>query len=118
MTGGLVISRDNQIATHYHTGAVFGVTLSDEWFYNEYRNNVNKAGSYILQPAHSVHTLRVADEATEDAVIWFAISGSELNMADDGNVVSMLDAKNMLAIYRALCKAEGKSCDKVIVHGE
>jgi len=29
----------------------------------------------------------------------------------------MIDARNILAVYRALCKAEGKNCDNVIVHG-
>ena len=107
-----------QIATHYHTGQVFGVTLSGEWFYKEFPDNVNKPGSYLYQPAHSVHTLSVAGDASEDAVIWFAIWGSELNMDDDGKVVNMLDAKSIVAVYRAMCKAEGKNCDKVIVHGE
>jgi 2,4'-dihydroxyacetophenone dioxygenase len=106
------------IDTHYHTGPVFAVTLSGEWFYKEYPDKVNKAGSYLYEPAHSLHTLTVAEDAGEDAHVWFAVYGSNVNLDDDGNVTSLVDAKSLLTIYRALCEAEGKNCDKVIVHGE
>ncbi len=106
------------IDTHYHTGPVFAVTQSGEWFYKEYPDKVNKAGAYLYEPAHSLHTLTVADDATEDAVVWFAIFGSNININDDGDVTSILDARTVLTAYRALCEAEGKNCDKVIVQGE
>jgi len=106
------------IDTHYHTGPVFAVTQSGEWFYKEYPDKVNKAGAYLYEPAHSLHTLTVADDATEDAVVWFAIFGSNVNIDDAGDVTSILDAKTLLKVYRALCAAEGKSCDNLIVIGE
>jgi len=80
------------IDTHYHTGPVFAVTQSGEWFYKEYPDKINKAGSYLYEPAHSVHTITVAEDATEDAVVWFAIFGSNVNIDHDGNVISVLDA--------------------------
>jgi quercetin dioxygenase-like cupin family protein len=107
-----------QIDTHYHTGPVFAVTQSGGWFYKEYPDKVNRAGSYLYEPAHSVHTLTVAEDATEDAVVWFAIFGSNINIDDKGDVTSILDARIVLTAYRGLCEAEGKSCDKVIVFGE
>jgi 2,4'-dihydroxyacetophenone dioxygenase len=106
------------IDTHYHTGSVFAVTLSGEWFYKEYPDKVNRAGSYLYEPAHSLHTLTVAEDATEDAVVWFAVYGSNINLDDDNNVTGMVDAKGLLALYRALCEVDGKNCDKVIVFGE
>jgi len=106
------------IDTHYHTGPVFAVTQSGEWFYKEYPDKINKAGAYLYEPAHSLHTLTVADDATEDAVVWFAIFGSNVNIDDAGDVTSILDAKTLLKVYRALCAAEGKNCDKLIVIGE
>jgi len=51
-------------------------------------------------------------------VVWFAIYGSNVNIDDDNNVTSMVDARAILTMYRALCEAEGKSCDNLIVHGE
>jgi len=106
------------IDTHYHTGPVFAVTQSGEWFYKEYPDKVNKAGSYLYEPAHSIHTLTVAADAKEDAVVWFAIFGSNVNIDDKGNVTSVLDAATLLKVYRMLCAADGKTCDNVIVFGE
>ena len=106
------------VDTHYHTGPVFALTQSGEWFYKEYPDKVNKAGSYLYEPAHSVHTITVAEDATEDAVVWFAIFGSNVNIDDEGNVTSVIDAKTILKVYRAMCDLEGKSSEKVIVMGE
>ena len=106
------------VDTHYHTGHVLAVTQQGEWFYKEYPDKVNKAGSYLYEPAHSIHTLTVANDAKEEAVIWFAIFGSNVNIDDDGNVTSILDAKTVLQIYRGLVQAEGKTCENLIVVGE
>ena len=106
------------IDTHYHTGPVFAFTQSGEWFYKEYPDKVNKAGSYLYEPAHSIHTLTVAADAKEDAVVWFAVFGSNVNINDKGDVTSVLDAATLLKVYRMLCAADGKTCDNVIVSGE
>ena len=106
------------VDTHYHTGPVFAVTLQGEWFYREYPDKVNKAGSYLYEPAHSLHTLCVAEDASEIADVWFAIFGSNVDIDEKGDVIRILDANTALAVYRALCAAEGKSCDKLIVLGE
>lgn len=103
------------IDTHYHTGPVYAFTESGEWFYKEYPKLINKAGSYLYEPAHSVHTLTVADDATEDAVVSFIIMGSNVNIDASGNVIGILDAQTVLSVYTALCEASGKSADKVIV---
>lgn len=103
------------IDTHYHTGPVYAFTESGEWFYKEYPNLINKAGSYLFEPAHSVHTLTVADDATEDAVVYFVIMGSNINVDESGNVTSILDAQTVLRIYSLLCEASGKSASGVIV---
>jgi len=107
-----------QVNTHYHTGPVFAVTQSGEWFYKEYADKVNKAGAYLYEPAHSVHTLCVSPDAKEDAVVWFAIFGTNVDINDKGDVIGILDAQTALKVYRALCAAEGKSCDRLVVVGE
>ncbi|MEL0315645.1 MAG: 2,4'-dihydroxyacetophenone dioxygenase family protein [Halieaceae bacterium] len=106
-----------QIDTHYHTGPVFAVTHSGEWFYAEYPDKVNDAGSYLYEPAHSVHTLTVAPDASEDAVVTFMIFGSNVNVDAEGNVISILDAQTVLFLYQQLCKAAGTSADNVLVVG-
>lgn len=106
-----------QIDTHYHTGPVFAVTHSGEWFYAEYPDKVNDAGSYLYEPAHSVHTLTVSPDATEDAVVTFMIFGSNVNVDSEGNVISILDAQTVLFVYQKLCEASGKSAENVLVTG-
>jgi len=103
------------VDTHYHTGAVYAFTESGEWYYKEYPKLVNKAGSYLYEPAHSVHTLTVSPEATEDAVVNFIIFGSNVNVDEKGNVVSIVDAQGIYRIYKALCEVDGKTCDATIV---
>lgn len=102
---------------HYHTGPVYAFTESGEWYYKEYPDLINKKGSYLFEPAHSVHTLTVSPDATEDAVVTFVIMGSNVNVDDDGNVVSILDAQKVSILYAAMCEAQGLNCDKMIVNG-
>ena len=60
----------------------------------------------------------MAEDAKEDAVVWFAVFGSNVNINDKGDVTSVLDAATLLKVYRMLCAADGKTCDNVIVFGE
>lgn len=103
------------VDTHYHTGTVYAFTESGEWYYKEYPKLVNKAGSYLFEPAQSVHTLTVAEDAKEDAVVSFLINGCNINVDEGGNVTSILDAQTVLKLYTALCEAEGKSAEGVII---
>ena len=51
------------VPTHKHTGEVFAFTISGSWHYREYPE-VNVAGSYLYEPAGSVHTLTVRPRTT------------------------------------------------------
>ena len=108
---------ENCIDTHYHSGQVFAFTESGEWYYKEYPDLVNKAGSFLYEPAHSVHTLTVSADASEDAVVAFVVFGSNVNVDESGNVVSIVDAQTVYAGYQMLCEASGKNCDATIVLG-
>ncbi len=107
-----------QVTKHYHTGSVFAVTLAGSWFYKEYPEYVNTAGSYLYEPAHSVHTLCVSEDNDGPTDVWFAIYGANVNMDDHGNVVGITDAQSVLAAYRALCDEQGLDHSNVIVNGE
>ncbi len=106
-----------QVTKHYHTGSVYAVTLAGSWFYKEYPDYVNTAGSYLFEPAHSVHTLMVGADNTEVTDVWFAIHGSNVNMDDDGNVIGITDAQSILATYRGRCDELGLDCSSLIVNG-
>jgi 2,4'-dihydroxyacetophenone dioxygenase len=101
------------IQTHKHTGEVFGFTIRGNWKYREYPE-VNRAGSYLYEPAGSVHTLEVPKDNREITDVWFAIRGANLNLDEHGNVQSVLDAGAALEIYRAQCSAAGLGAPNVI----
>ena len=101
------------IQRHKHTGEVFAFTIKGAWKYLEYPE-VNTAGSYLFEPAGSIHTLHVLESNSDITDAWFAIHGANLNLDDQGNVESVLDAAAALEIYLDRCRAEGHSAPKVI----
>lgn len=102
------------IPTHRHTGPVFAVTLAGSWKYLEYPD-VNTAGSYLFEPAGSVHTLTVPPTETEVTDVWFAIYGANLNLDANGNVEAVIDAELILQFYRNMCDANGYGEPAVIL---
>src|SRR6202043_1310425 len=91
------------VQTHRHTGPVFGYTVSGAWKYKEY-DYVNRAGSFLYEPAGSVHTLTCIEDNTQ---VWFHMYGCNLNLDADDNVESVFDGPGTLVAYKALCAAEG-----------
>lgn len=101
------------IQRHKHTGEVFAFTIKGSWKYLEYPE-VNRAGSYLYEPAGSVHTLHALETNEEVTDVWFAIHGANLNLDAEGRVESVLDASAALEIYRALCEQNGFGQPQVI----
>jgi len=91
------------VQTHRHTGPVWGYTVSGAWKYKEYEY-VNRAGSFLYEPAGSVHTLEAIEDDTR---VWFHMYGVNLNLADDGSIESVSDGPRSLAAYYSLCEAQG-----------
>ncbi len=106
------------VIKHYHTGPVYAFTIEGRWYYEEYPDTVNEAGSFLFEPAGSVHTLTIPADQMGETVVWFMINGTNINVDEDGTVVSIADAHNVLAGYRFLCEAQGLSSDAVVVIGE
>ncbi len=106
-----------RVIKHYHTGPVYAFTLQGKWFYDEYPETVNEAGSFLFEPAGSVHTLVIPKEQEDETIVWFLIHGTNINIDETGDVVSIADAFNVLEGYRYLCTEQGKSSDAVIVMG-
>ena len=94
------------VQKHRHTGPVYAFTLSGAWKYAE-SDYTNTAGSYLYEPAGSVHTLVVPAENTEPTDVWFTIYGANLNLDADDNVESITDAQSVYEGYMALCEAQG-----------
>ena len=91
------------VPTHRHTGPVWGYTISGAWHYKEY-DDINRAGSFLYEPAGSVHTLECIEDDTN---VWFQMYGANLNLDAEGNIESVFDGPGTLAAYYALCEAAG-----------
>ena len=99
------------VPTHRHTGPVYGYTVSGAWHYKEYPE-VNRAGSFLYEPAGSVHTLECLEPDTQ---VWFQMYGVNMNLDADGNVESVFDGPGTLEVYLALAEAEGFGRPDVLV---
>jgi 2,4'-dihydroxyacetophenone dioxygenase len=100
-----------EVPTHRHTGPVWGFTVSGAWRYKEY-DYVNRAGSFLFEPAGSVHTLQCIED---DTLVWFHLQGVNINLDADGNVIGIVDGPGVLAAYYALCEAQGLPRPNVLV---
>jgi quercetin dioxygenase-like cupin family protein len=107
-----------QIVKHYHSGAVFAVTSRGRWFYKEYPDVVNGPGSYLYEPAGSVHTLTVPTDQVGDTEVWFSVFGANVNLDADGQVINIVDAATILKVYRSLCAKQELEIGKLVVFGE
>lgn len=92
-----------EVQRHKHTGPVYAYTTSGAWKYKEY-GYVNRAGSFLYEPAGSIHTLQVVEDETH---VWFQMYGANLNLDDAGDVESVSDGASTLAVYYALCEQAG-----------
>jgi 2,4'-dihydroxyacetophenone dioxygenase len=101
------------IPRHKHTGDVYAVTFSGSWKYLEYPE-VNTAGSYLYEPAGSMHTLHVPASNSEPTEVWFAINGANLNMDEHDNVESIWDTPFITALYLEECRKAGLPVPDVI----
>ena len=95
------------VQTHTHTGPVNAFTETGSWFYAEYPHEVNRPGSYLFEPAGSTHTLTVPASNTEPTLVWFVITGANLNLAPDGSVERVVDAAAILRRYKLEIAALG-----------
>jgi 2,4'-dihydroxyacetophenone dioxygenase len=80
--------------------------LAGSWKYLEYPE-INTVGSFLYEPAGSVHTLHFPATNDEITDVWFVLHGANLNLDADGNVEPVLDASAALAVYRAGCRNSG-----------
>ncbi len=100
-----------EVEQHKHTGPVWGYTTSGAWKYKEY-DYVNRAGSFLYEPAGSIHTLQCVEDNTR---VWFQMYGSNINLDADGNITSIVDGQITLDFYLAMCEEHGLPRPNVLV---
>jgi len=109
--GGVWVVRNRfepgaRLQTHHHSGPVDGYTIAGRWHYLEY-DFYSLPGSYIREPAGSIHTLDVPADNDGITDVLFVIEGVLLNLRDDGSVESVNDGPSTLAAYEALAIDQG-----------
>ena len=95
------------VTRHRHTGPVYAWTTAGCWMYAEYGVRY-EAGSYVHEPAGSIHTLVVPDDNTELTEVFFVIQGANLDLDADDNITGIIDATSIVQAYRYLCESQGK----------
>lgn len=95
-----------RIETHRHTGDVHGFTQTGCWHYEEYGIDY-PAGTYIYEPANSVHTLRANADNQGPTEVLFIMRGANLVIGENGEVVRVDDGPTTLAYYYMFCEAQG-----------
>jgi 2,4'-dihydroxyacetophenone dioxygenase len=98
------------VMTHKHTGPVYGYTTSGAWKYRE-SDFVNRAGSFLYEPAGSVHTLECLEKDTHAV---FVVYGANIEYDADGNITGVSDGASVLQAYYALCEAQGHPRPNVV----
>jgi 2,4'-dihydroxyacetophenone dioxygenase len=106
-----IFQKGYEVDTHKHTGPVWGYTRSGAWKYKEY-DYVNRAGSFLYEPAGSVHTLQCIEDDTQ---VWFQMYGSNINLDAEGNITSVVDGALTLEFYLGMCAELGLPKPNVLV---
>jgi 2,4'-dihydroxyacetophenone dioxygenase len=81
-----------KVHRHFHTGVVHAYTVSGCWYYAEYPDEKQTAGSYLYEPAGSVHQLVVPEDNEGVTDVFMVVYGANINFDDEGNYVGIMDA--------------------------
>ncbi|MFV0495634.1 2,4'-dihydroxyacetophenone dioxygenase family protein [Mycobacterium sp.] len=90
------------VPLHYHTGVAEVYTLTGCWHYYEYPDQLQTVGSYLYEPATSVHTFVTPADNTEDTLILVRVVGSNINFDNDGNFHSILATASIAFLAETL----------------
>lgn len=80
-----------KLPKHFHTGTVHFFTTKGSWNYVEHAANPQTAGSYLYEPAGSIHTFSVPEDAKEHAEGFMVVYGANINF-DGEKFLSIRDA--------------------------
>jgi 2,4'-dihydroxyacetophenone dioxygenase len=106
------------LPNHFHTGAVHGFTLSGKWYYTQYPDQPQTAGSYLYEPGGSIHQFRTPADNIEPTETLFVVTGANINFDDNNNYHSIMDAGMIVKMVEALAKAQGHGKARYITNPE
>jgi quercetin dioxygenase-like cupin family protein len=96
------------LGVHYHVGTVRGYTLQGHWRYLEH-DWIAKPGTFIYEPAGEAHTLVIADDSPEPALILFLVEGAlvYLDKPVNGGFAAYEDGFSALELSRRYYREAG-----------
>ena len=100
-----IFAPGSTVPTHLHTGAVHGYTLQGKWYYKEYPDQLQTPGSYLYEPASSIHTFVVPEDNPEDTIVLFIVYGANISFDSEGKFHSVLDAITIMNLVK-MCSAK------------
>ncbi|WP_095011515.1 2,4'-dihydroxyacetophenone dioxygenase family protein [Tsuneonella mangrovi] len=98
---------------HFHTGSVHFYTTAGSWAYVEYPEDVQTAGSYLFEPGGSIHTFQSKDGAEG----FMVVNGANINFADDGSFMNIMDAGWIEETILSVAKQTGQKVPRYICPG-
>ena len=96
-----------KLPIHYHTGPAQVYTLQGRWCYREYPEQPQVAGSYLYEPAGSVHTFYCPEDNTEDTVVLLWMEGAQIGFNQDGTLHHINDATSIQHVTETVSAAQG-----------
>jgi 2,4'-dihydroxyacetophenone dioxygenase len=93
-----------RLPRHYHSGNVHFYTTKGSWAYVEHAEDVQTAGSYLFEPAGSIHTFE-SKEGTEGLML---VEGANVNLNDDDSLMFIMDAGWIEDTIKQVAKATGQ----------
>lgn len=95
---------------HFHTGSVHFFTTKGSWYYIEYPDDVQTEGSYLYEPAGSIHTFK----SEEGAEGFMVVYGANVNLNEDDSMMSIMDAGWIEQTLLAVAKETGQKMPRYI----
>jgi 2,4'-dihydroxyacetophenone dioxygenase len=93
---------------HFHTGTVHAYTMSGSWYYTEYPEQKQTAGSYLYEPGGSVHQFNTPADNTGDTDVFFVVTGANINFASEGGAyMGTMDAGWIKASIDQMIRDQG-----------
>jgi quercetin dioxygenase-like cupin family protein len=98
----LRVRRSGILSRHRHSSPVHGFVLKGRWRYLEH-DWVAGPGAFIYEPAGEAHTLVIAENSPEPALIFFVVEGGliYLDKAEGGAFGAYEDGFSLLELSRA-----------------
>ena len=103
------------LPAHLHTGPVHAYTVSGSWYYAEFPEQPQTAGSYLYEPAGAeTHLFKTPESNEGPTEIIFLVFGANVNVDESGAFHSIMDAGFIAGLVKQLAAAQNLKADTYI----